>query len=61
MTKRAINSQLFQPVRDVESIAAELGVTRQRVDAIIQSGLKKLRVALERKGVKTAREILPDD
>ena len=60
MKPRAINQQVFQPVMDTESIAAELGVTRQRVDAILKSGMKKLRAALERRGIKDARQILPD-
>lgn len=41
-------------------IAEQLGVSRQRVDQIADTAMTKLRKALEAKGIRFAKDILPD-
>ena len=43
-----------------DEIAAELHVSRQRVNQILASGLRKLAVQLRRRGINDLSAILPD-
>jgi DNA-directed RNA polymerase sigma subunit (sigma70/sigma32) len=42
------------------AIAAELGVSRQRVDQIADSAMQKLRKELERRGIKFVSDVVPE-
>lgn len=43
-----------------EEIGSQLGITRQRVDQIIDRALRKLAVQLRRRGITDLSAILPD-
>lgn len=43
----------------IEEIAVELGVSRQRGDALLKRALAKIRKALERRGIKASDDLIP--
>lgn len=42
-----------------EEIAQELGVSRQRIDAILKRSIGKIRVALEKRGIRSTDDLIP--
>ena len=43
----------------VEEIAQELGVSRQRADALLKRSLAKIRHQLEKRGIRSTDDLIP--
>ena len=43
----------------IEEIAQELGVSRQRGDALLKRALAKLKIELEKRGIRSTDDLIP--